>query len=176
MPVHGRRRAATRSSAFVVVCVVVASACSEGATPPDVVRSRSGVEVATSTLPPIVTVPPAGAPTVEEEPVETGEISRSRSVGDPRLPDLGSADIDVARYVVALLHDRDAGTLSGVVEVELTTVAVTDQVALDAEGLDVASVTVDGSDRAFALEDRELVIELGESVPAGTALSVEVAY
>ena len=110
-------------------------------------------------------------------PGESGEpLSRSLSAGDPRFPELGSDDVDVGHYDVSLVYDPDAERLDGSVSIELTTTSATDQVALDAESLDVVSVSVDGSPRPFLAADRELLITLAAPVAVGTDLVVDVDY
>ena len=117
------------------------------------------------------------APTDADSRPEPADVpSRSVSVGDPRFPQLGSADIDVDHYDVELLYEPDPQRLDGVVTIELTTTTATDRVALDAESLEVRSVRVDGVEQSFALGDRELVTALASVVPAGRELDVVVEY
>lgn len=111
-----------------------------------------------------------------EAPTATAAPSRSASVGDPRFPKLGSADIDVDHYDLAISYDPDDQRLTGTVAVDLTTTVATDRVALDAAAIEVRSVTVDGADRPFAAGDRELVTTLAATVPAGTQLELVVDY
>ena len=136
--------------------------------PSDATGQASGTAPTTSATP-SASVTPAGT-------VPDGEVSRSLSAGDPRFPGLGSSDIDVEHYEVALGFDLAAMSIEGTVVLELTTLVVTDQVSLDAEDLDVMMVTVDGAARPFLNADRELTITLDEPVAAGTPLLVEVEY
>jgi len=53
------------------------------------------------------------ATTSTSTPTAPGGLSRSTSVGDRRYPRLGSADIDVDHYDVALTYDNAAVSLSG---------------------------------------------------------------
>lgn len=187
--------------ALLVTSLVVA-ACS-GASAPSVVEvgpattaeadPQAGVPTTPPSTPPSRTPPPAGSPDTTDttdttdtvdttdttdttDTVDPAEVSRSTSSGDPRFPDLGSADIDVGHYDVALAYDHEAQVLDGSVRIDLTTTAITDRVALDAQRLDVARVTVDGTERPFLAADRELLITLPSPVATGTLLTVEVDY
>ncbi len=97
-------------------------------------------------------------------------------MGDARFPELGTADIDVDHYAVAIAYDPDARELAGTATIELTTTSVTDQVALDADTLDVDAVAVDGERRPFLAADRKLLVRLAAPVAAGTDLVVDVDY
>ncbi len=103
-------------------------------------------------------------------------MSRSVSAGDRRLPQLGSADIDVTHYDVRLTYDPALQRLAGTATLQLTTTADTDQVALDADSLEVRSVRVDGGERPFVTESRELVTTLGRTASAGSELEIVVTY
>ncbi len=119
------------------------------------------------------TVPPATGPPPGDG---LGPLSRSLSAGDPRFPELGSADLDVGHYDIELVYDPVDQVLDGTVSIELTTTSATDQVALDAESLDVVAASVDGAPRPFLAADRELVITMPTPVAAGTELLVVVDY
>ena len=165
--------------------LVLAAACSGPASPVVIDASRSSVEViavddevdqtvvSTPSTSPRVTDPPAPATTSEPA---TESPSRSTSVGDRRYPELGSADIDVDHYEVVLAFDAERLALAGSVAIELATAAATDQIALDAEELDVRSVAVDGEARQHDSDDRELIVLLDSVVPAGTEMEVVVDY
>lgn len=121
--------------------------------------------------PPATSVAPP--PTVPAAPVEP---SRSTSAGDRRLPSLGSADIDVEHYDVALTYGADPPGLSGTVTVSGVLTAATDQIALDADGLDVGRVTDDAGALSFELEDRELIVDLGRVHDVGSEFEIAVEY
>ena len=64
-----------------------------------------------------------------------GALSRSTSVGDRRYPRLGSADIDVDHYDVALTYDDASGVADGRHrQCPGTSCNATDQIALDTAG------------------------------------------
>jgi aminopeptidase N len=126
---------------------------------PHVVTSNAGDPQAAPT-----TAPPAPNP------------SRSTSIGDRRYPTLGSADIDVEHYDVTLRYDPDRRQFGGTVAVVGALLTATDQLALDAGGPDVSSVTSNGSSLEYEQADRELVIELGDVEPAGAGFEVEIEF
>jgi aminopeptidase N len=130
------------------------------------------VTSATSTVP--SSVPASTVPLPSTVPAS--EVSRSVSAGDPRYPSLGSADIDVLHYDVTLTYRPAESRLLGRMDAELTTVAATDQIALDAAGITVEGVQVGGADTAYRVADRELIATLDTPVPAGTALQIGVDY
>ena len=132
--------------------------------PPSTTPSRPPSDTTAPTM-------PAGTATIDP-----ADVSRSTSAGDPRFPGLGSADIDVGHYDVALSYDPDTQVLDGSVQIEMTTTTTTDQVALDARSLDVERVEVDGIERPFLAADRELLITLPNPVAADTSLNVTVDY
>jgi aminopeptidase N len=105
-------------------------------------------------------------------------VSRSVSAGDERFPFLGSADLDVEHYDVALRYDRDAEPdrrLTGSVVVTGVIVGRTDQLALDYAGDRIDSVRLDGAPVAADLDGRELLLPLGSIREVGSRFEVEIA-
>jgi aminopeptidase N len=93
------------------------------------------------------------------------------------LPALGSADIDVDHYDVALRFDRvaDGGQqLTGAVVVSGTITNRTDQLALDDAGTTIRSVRLDGEPTPFDRQGRELLLPLDPVRDPGTRFEVEV--
>ncbi len=178
----GRSRLPLRP-AWLVVLIAGGLACSNPSQPV-VLDARPTDDRIASTTPSTApsatsttsTTVPATVTGSTIEPSSTVSASRSLSVGDPRLPQLGSADIDVAHYDVELTYDPGRQRLDGTVTVHVATTADTDQIALDAEALDVESVRVDGDERPFTTDGRELVTRLGTVVPAGSELELVVDY
>ncbi len=150
------------------VLLTATPACGTNADPLAIASSRT----------PSTTALPAPGPTTSDDPIQVEpstlpiEMSRSTSSGDVRYPGLGSADIDVGHYDLSLRYDAATLTISGVVEVTGSFLHPTDQIALDARGPVVESVS--GPDGALTFEqaDGELVIALGEPHPAGDAFAV----
>lgn len=120
--------------------------------------------------------PPSTAPPSAGSEASPDEVSRSLSVGDRRFPGLGSADLDVGHYDVVLDFDPVAQVLDGTVAIRLHTTSTTDQLAFDAESLDIRAVAVDGDARPFLAADRELLVTLPAAVAAGTELVVVIDY
>ena len=71
--------------------------------------------------------------------------STSTSAGDSLYPELGSADLDVQSYDVRLSYDPQRRSLEGTVTINTAVRRSVDELVLDADELDVDSVTVDGS-------------------------------
>lgn len=129
-----------------------------------------------ATLPTMSTVPATPSPPATDPTVPVGSVSRSLSSGDPRFPGLGSSDIDVARYDVAITYDPALQEFAGTVVADLVTTTLTDRVSFDADALDIHGVTVDGVERPFLAADRELTVTLLDPVAGGTKLTVEIDY
>jgi aminopeptidase N len=104
----------------------------------------------------------------------TGSPPLSTSVGDRRLPSLGSLGVDVQHYAVTLTVDPDAGTIAATTEIDGVLVGPADRLALDFDGRDVTAVTVDGAPVTFERADRELVVELAAARPTGSTVTVVV--
>ncbi len=116
--------------------------------------------------------PSTTTPTVEVEP------SRSTSVGDPRFPELGSADLDVASYELIVDYRPDDRELTGSVRIELVLERATDVLALDSDGPQIDAVTVGDDPVGFEVDADagELLIALDTILPVGTDLSLEVDF
>jgi len=120
---------------------------------------------------------PAEAGTDQQEPAApVVSPSRSVSAGDPRFPELGSADIDVDHYVVTLTYDYPTRIMVGTMSATGTIVNPTDQIALDTDGPDVSGVRSNAAVVNFSQRDQELIIELGEVSAAGSTFSVDVDF
>lgn len=100
----------------------------------------------------------------------------STSAGDPRFPELGSADLDVERYHVDVSYQPAERRLAGTVLADLELRNATDRVALDSDGPVVSSVRIDGEPVAFEAEGPELLVDLGAVREAGTAMTVAVDF
>jgi aminopeptidase N len=130
---------------------------------------------------PRVTEPEVAAPTTTEASPPSssdvgGVVSRSRSAGDDRLPDLGSADLDVEHYDVAIDYDPAERLLVGRVVMEGIVTSRTDQISLDAAGFEASAVAVVGREVDFRHDDRDLVIELPEAIEAGSRVEAAIDY
>lgn len=199
----GRAFHGIRLAALTIAWTLSVAACSTGS--PTVLGARpadTATTVTTDTSAPPATAP--GAQTSSVEPTsgpdpglsgsatesstagsdpnsspgsELGdEVSRSTSAGDPRLPDLGSSDLDVAHYDVDLQIDPGAATVVGTVTTTTTLRERTDQISFDVEGPDVTAAAVDGVDAGFVVDGRDLIIDLVEPREAGDSVVTELAF
>ena len=172
---------------IVALCVAL-DGCSSTASP-DVVAARPTPTTTAATTE--ATPPPGSPPTTavpattrppDESPASTAPsggdaqapVSRSVSVGDDRLPSLGSADLDVEHYDVTLVYDPAASILAGSVAISGTLLADTDRIALDLDGPAVVSTSADGVEAEHRLEGRELIVQLDDVERAGDPFEVVV--
>jgi aminopeptidase N len=116
---------------------------------------------------PATTVPATTAPAAGEP---------STSVGDPRLPELGSADLDVGQYEVRLRYDPTDRDLSGTTTIRGELLAAADALALDLDGPEVTGVTGLDGPLEWELAGRELLIAFDRPARAGDAFAVTVEY
>lgn len=96
---------------------------------------------------------------------------------DPYLPGRPDVGFEVARYDLELEYRVATNRLAGRAVVHARAVRPLDRVALELQGLRVTHVLVGGRrpDR-WTHRGGRLVIRLGQEVPAGTELAVEVQY
>ena len=115
-------------------------------------------EAVVSTIAPAVTIetaPSTSAPRVVREP--------STGVGDRLFPELGSADVDVITYDLRLTVPEGAGPVDATISITADVDIDVDVLALDATGLDISAVRVDGAVTTFDVADPKLLVDL----PAG---------
>jgi len=98
-----------------------------------------------------------------------------------RLPEgrerrIRDRDYDLLHLRAELAIDPARGRVEGTATLSLAPLAPLDVVEVDAIGLEVAAVRVDGAPARFALEERRLRIELGALAPAGRTLELAVVY
>jgi aminopeptidase N len=124
------------------------------------------------------TEPPSSEPTTTDS-VPAPDESSSVGAGDSLYPELGSTDLDVQTYDVRLSYDPSTRNLDGSVTIAAAIARPLDQLVLDADELEVETVTVDGSPAAFDHAAGDLTIEPGEPVgpaPAGDPVEITVSY
>jgi aminopeptidase N len=97
-------------------------------------------------------------------------------VGDVLYPDLGNPGLDVEHYDVDITYDHQTAVIKGDVTLTITATADLRAFTLDAVGLDVAAVTVDGKDASFDNDDPELRITPADAIADGDDFTVEVQY
>jgi aminopeptidase N len=116
---------------------------------------------------PATTTPPAG----------TEVVAGGTGLGDPYFPDAGNSGYDVERYDLDLTWRPDAGRMDGVATITATTTETLSSLALDAIGLDVSSMTVDGAPATTAASgERDLIVTPAEQIPLGASFTVVATY
>jgi aminopeptidase N len=180
------REVVVRVARCLTTRVVIAAAVLAACTSPGV-RSESAQRTPSSppsppTTAPSSTDPPIPAPPTSVDPGTTttpATTDASTSAGDELYPELGSADLDVAHYDVQLDYDPASNELSGTVSIDVAVDRRTPQLAFDAVGLTVESVTVDGEPAEFDTTASELLVT--PDIPVGPSrtgrpTNVEIAY
>ncbi|MBN1562874.1 MAG: M1 family metallopeptidase, partial [Anaerolineae bacterium] len=96
---------------------------------------------------------------------------------DPLTPELGNAGIDVQHVALDLAFDLDTHTITGSAALDIRATAHGLQTfGLDATGLDIVRVTVDGVETSFTTKTNKLRLELANPVAFGTVFHAEIAY
>ena len=179
-----QRRARTRIVPVALLLGLLAAACG-GSDPSVTVKSASAIApepVATVPVPeesipadtdPAGSVPDTTDTTDTNSPADDGAAD---GVGDEMFPALGNPGIDVVDYDVRLRYDPTLDAIAGSVVLTIVATDTRDSFTLDAIGLDIASVDVDGVDATFAAEDVELRITPPEPLTPGRLIVVDVAY
>ena len=128
-----------------------------------------------STAPSTTEQPTTAPPTPEPSPDSTMSSAPgtddpvSTSAGDSLYPELGSADLDVVSYHVRLSYDPATTELEGTVTLDVAVARRLDELAIDASGLTIEAVDVDGEPASsFRTEGNELFIEPATSVGPST--------
>jgi aminopeptidase N len=148
--------------------------------PPSTANDASSTSVPTATGQG-TSVPPAGG-TVSSVPTSvgsapgaaSGDLLRSTSVGDPRLPTLGAAGIDVTHYLVDLEADPEDARLSGTITISGELTAPTDQLSFDLDGPTIISASVDGDVVGHRIEGRDMILPLDAPRPAGESFRATI--
>ncbi|WP_327673561.1 M1 family metallopeptidase [Kitasatospora sp. NBC_00458] len=96
--------------------------------------------------------------------------------GDPVFPGLGTTDYDALAYDLAFTYRADTRTVDGTTVLTARALTALRALELDALGLDVRSVRVDGRPAQFREHDEKLTVVPARPVRRGAALRVEVAY
>lgn len=173
-----------RWSATVVVGALIAAACGVGAAVEtesiDAIDSSSAVTlpgdpfVVTDENPTTTTAPDEVVPattTTDSVPDDSAQIEpdattpetlgdTATGLGNELFPELGAPDVDVISYDVRLDVDVSAGSFAAVVGVVADVTPGVAELVLDAQGLSIDSVTIDGEAALFDQIDDELLIAL----------------
>ena len=160
-----RRLVLLVSSALIAV-----SACSDRF--PIAAPTTTGAPTTSSTTSAGTTVTTTTAPTTTTSATPTGQ-----GVGDPYFPSLGNPGFDVEHYTINLsVSDDLEGLDSATTLIDATATADLRSLSLDFVGLDIQTVTVDGTVARFDRIDEELIVTLPAPIPAGEGFSIAVAY
>jgi aminopeptidase N len=173
-----------RPIAAALAVAVALAAC--GPDDPDVRATRSETTVSTTTT--TTTEPPA--PTTTESPATTEPAAPSTEspttsalprrspdgIGDALFPDLGNPGVDVVDYDIAIRYEPDIDSVSATATLVVRSTDDLDVFTLDAIGLDVVSVTIDGTAADFEADSPELRIMPVDAIAADAEFAVEIAY
>src|SRR5688500_9972498 len=85
-------------------------------------------------------------------------------------------DVDVQHVDLVLRFDMDAQTIAGRMTARMVPLRPLNALVLDAAGLEVSGVTIDGRAATFTTEPRVLKIDVPAALAAGRETSVEVSY
>ncbi|MFC5661593.1 M1 family metallopeptidase [Kitasatospora misakiensis] len=135
-------------------------------------RSVLAATLALAALP--LGLAPAAADTPEESPPAMD--ARPPGTGDPVYPALGTTDYDARSYDLAFTYRPATRTVDATMVMTARARTALASLELDALGLDVHSVRVDGRPAGFRAHDEKLTVVPARPVRAGAALKVEVAY
>ena len=120
---------------------------------------------------------PATAPVSDPADGAAPDVGSGVSgVGDVLFPDLGNPGLDVDHYDIDVAYDHDTGEIDGTVELSITATEPLDHFTLDAVGLDVSGVEVDGDVAHYEVDDPELRIAPDVPIAKGASFEVTVSY
>jgi aminopeptidase N len=176
-----------RCQAGVAAVVVSILAACTASSPSETATSPTASVVGTDVSSPTATGPPAATDTVATTgaPASTTETAPSTSaprlarepttgVGDSLFPELGSADVDVITYDLRLTVPEAAGPVDATMNLEAVVDVDVDVLALDATGLDIRAVRIDGVETTFDVVDPELLVDLPAA--RGRSVNAEIEY
>ena len=125
---------------------------------------------------PATGTPATGTPATGTPPTDTPVHSGPSGIGDVLYPDLGNPGIDVDHYDITLHFDHATGEIKATAALRIRATQQLDAFTLDAVGLDVATVTVDGLEARFVTDDPELRITPPSRLDIGETFDVVVTY
>jgi aminopeptidase N len=97
-------------------------------------------------------------------------------VGDKVFPNLGNGGYDAKSYVVDLEYIADTQTVDATVVMIAKAKHALSSFNLDAVGLDIESVTVNGKRASFTQQEEELVVTPASAIHKGAPFVVKVRY
>lgn len=154
------------------VMLLVAAACSSGG---------DEEETAITTAPTSTTAPPSttATSTTIEPPaatIDSGESPGPEGIGDSLYPTMGNGGYDVQSYSLDLTIDVDDNTLEGFATIDSVANQDLTSFNLDFSGLQIKSLTVNGTVAEHIRVDDELVIAPVEGITSGEEFRTVVAY
>ncbi len=107
----------------------------------------------------------------------TDPVAGAAGIGDPYFPDNGNGGYDVSHYTVELAWHPDEGRMDGTVTVTASATQSLASLVLDAIGIEVTDVTVDGAPAtAEPRGERDLVVTPGEPIAEGATFETVISY
>jgi hypothetical protein len=104
-------------------------------------------------------------------------VDGAPTLGDPFMPGLGNAGIDVQHVALDLDFDMDNHALAGTATLDIrATYHELRSFTLDAYGPQIDAVTIDGVDAPFVAKEQKLLIQLPAPVAYGTVFQVAIRY
>ncbi|MEV0475973.1 M1 family peptidase, partial [Streptomyces prunicolor] len=100
----------------------------------------------------------------------------AETLGDPVFPTLGNGGYRVLAYDLDLAYDPTTRLVDGTVTTELRTTEALTRFSLDARGLDIRTVRVQGRRAEFEQADEKLRITPARTLPAKARVTVCVEY
>ncbi len=179
---HPLHRSLSRLACATVAVALVGAGCAgsdAGVSVGDAAIDTSPDSTAGATSAPGAEPPLTTPPTTQPRPPQTTDVEPgigADGVGDELFPDLGNPGVDVRHYDIALTYDPRRDRIDATVTLDIAPTEARAELTLDAVGLDVRSVRVDGADAAFEIDDPELRIRPAGGVVPGSVISVEIAY
>ena len=156
-----------------ITLLLLAAACT--ADEPNTSSTTPTTVAATTTAPPTTTIG-AASTTADTEPARPPEHAGAQGLGDPYFPDLGNGGYDVSHYDIEITVDPESAELDATTTITATAEETLVTFNLDLMGLEVSSITVDGSTAAHVREGAELRISPDGGIVAGEEFSVTIAY
>src|SRR5829696_4355693 len=103
-------------------------------------------------------------------------IDGADGIGDPYYPQLGNGGYDVQKYTIVLDIDPQANSVKGKAIIEAQATQRLTSFNLDLQGLNIDSVSVNGSSATFSRADGEMTITPNEPLTFERAFTVDITY
>ena len=97
-------------------------------------------------------------------------------IGDPYFPKDGNGGYDVSHDGRELAYDPDTDVLDGVATIDARSTQYLSRFNLDFDGLEISSITVDGTTATFTRGNGELRVRPAAGIPVRTHFQVVVTY